>query len=220
MATVNKRPYDMSNRSRQAAETRRRIVEAAARLFLRDGYAGTSMNAIAAEAGVAVPTVYASMRTKRDILEAVLQRTVRGEQEDVSLVAGAAWRRMEAEDDPRRKLAMFARVHRQVCEREAALFVTLEIAAAIDPEVEPLLRDKERYRYQDQERVARSLAERGGLRPGLSRRKASDVIWALASERVYLALVEERGWSAASYETWLADQLAAVLLPGRRAGDN
>jgi TetR/AcrR family transcriptional regulator, regulator of autoinduction and epiphytic fitness len=211
MATVKKRSYDMANRSRQAAETRRRIVAAAARLFLRHGYAATSMNAIAAEAGVAVQTVYASMRTKRDILEAVIQRTVRGD-EKVPIAAGDRWRAMEAEVDPREKLARFARIHREICEREAELFVVLETAAAVDGEIEPLLRDKERFRYEDQARVARSLRRQGQLRSGLSARKASDIIWALASERVYLALVQQRGWSAEQYEAWLLAQLAAALL--------
>lgn len=183
----------MANRARQAGETRRRIVEAAARLFLRHGYAATSMNAIATEVGVAVQTVYASMSTKRDILEAVIQSTVRGDEDDVPLAEGAAWRRMEAEADPREKLAMFARIHREICEREAELFVVLETAAAVDREIEPFLRDKERFRYEDQARVARSLHRRGRMRSGLSARKAGDVIWALASERVYLALVKERG---------------------------
>src|SRR5687767_4279485 len=100
-----KRRYEMANRSRQAAETRRRIVEAAAGLFLRDGYAATSMNAIAAEAGVAVQTIYASMRTKQEILRAVIQLTVRGEEELVPVAASARWREMERATDPRDKLA-------------------------------------------------------------------------------------------------------------------
>jgi len=75
-----------------------------------------------------------------------------------------------------------------ICEREAKLFAVLETAAAVDPEVAPLLRDKEQFRYEDQARVARSLRRQRGLRPGLSTRKAGDIIWALASERVYLAL--------------------------------
>jgi TetR/AcrR family transcriptional regulator, regulator of autoinduction and epiphytic fitness len=190
----------------------RRIVEAAARLFSQYGYAATSMNAIAAEAGVAVQTVYASMRTKRDILEAVIQATVRGDEDQVSLTAGARWREMEAEADPREKLAMFARIHREICEREAELFAVLETAAAADPEIASLLRDKEHFRYQDQSRVARSLSRQARLRAGLSARKAADIIWALASERLYLALVKERGWTAAQYEAWLFDQLAAALL--------
>jgi AcrR family transcriptional regulator len=210
---VKKREYDMANRTRQAAETRRRIVDAAARLFLHDGYAATSINAIAAEAGVAVQTVYASLRTKRDVLEAVIQSRVRGDDDDVGVTAGAAWREMEAQPDPRQKLAMFARIHRKVCEREAELFAVLETAAAVNPELAPLLRDKERFRYEDQARVVRALRRQGSLRPGLSTRKAGDIIWALASERLYLALVRERDWSAAQYETWLTDQLAAALLP-------
>jgi TetR/AcrR family transcriptional regulator of autoinduction and epiphytic fitness len=212
MATVKKRRYDMANRARQATETRRRIVQAAARLFSQHGYAATSISAIAAEAGVAVQTVYASMRTKRDILEAVIRATVRGDQDQVALAAGARWREMEAEADPREKLAMFARIHREICQREAELFAVLETAAAADPQIAPLLRDKERFRYQDQSRVARSLRRQAQLRPGLSARKAADIIWALASERLYLALVKERGWSAAQYEAWLFDQLAAALL--------
>jgi TetR/AcrR family transcriptional regulator of autoinduction and epiphytic fitness len=212
MATVKKRTYDMAHRAHQAAETRRRIVEAAARLFLRHGYAATSMNAVATEAGVAVQTVYASMRTKRDILEAVIQSAVRGDEDEIPIAAAPRWRQMEAETDPREKLAMFTRVHREICEREAELFVVLETAVAVDPEIAPLLRDKERFRYEDQARVARSLRRQGQLRPRLSARKASDIIWALASERVYLALIKERGWSIDQYEAWLTDQLAAGLL--------
>jgi TetR/AcrR family transcriptional regulator of autoinduction and epiphytic fitness len=213
MAAVKRRKYDMANRSRQAAETRRRIVDAATRLFLRHGYAATSINAIAAEAGVAVQTVYATMRTKRDILETVIQLTVRGEEDEVSLADSARWREMEAEADPRQKLAKFVGIHREICEREAGLFVVLEMAAAGDAEIEPLLRDKERYRYEDQRRVARSLGRQGELRAGVSIRKAADIIWALASERVYLALVQGRGWSVKQYEAWLTDQLVGGLLP-------
>ena len=212
MKPVNKRRYDMANRARQAAETRRRISEAAARLFLRRGYAATSMNAIAAEAGVAVQTVYASMRTKRDILATVIQARVRGDEDEVPLAASGRWREMQAEADPREKLAMFARIHREICQREAELFVVLETAATVDPEIAPLLSDKEQFRYQDQARVARSLRRRGQLRPGLSTPRASDIIWALASERVYLALVHRRGWSVERYESWLKEQLTAALL--------
>src|SRR5437764_855975 len=83
----------------------------------------------------------------------------------------------------------------------------------VDPAVAPLLRDKERFRYEDQARVVRSLRRQRRLRPGLSDRKAADIIWALASEHLYLALVRDRGWSANQYEELLAQQLAAALLP-------
>jgi TetR/AcrR family transcriptional regulator of autoinduction and epiphytic fitness len=212
VTTVKRRRYDMANRARQAARTRQRIVAAAARLFLEHGYTATSMNAIAAEAGVAAQTVYAAMGNKRDILQAVIESTVRGD-EEVPVTAGTRWREMEAEADPRAKLAQFVRIHREICEREAEFFAVLEVAAAVDPGIAPLLRDKERFRYEDQLRVAASLRRHAHVRRGLSARKAADIIWALASERVYLALVQERGWSAGQYEGWLSDQLAAALLP-------
>ena len=124
-------PYEMSNRARQARETRRRIVEAAARLFVRDGYAATSIAAIAGEAEVAVPTVYASLRSKANILRAVVDLTVRGDDEAAPLAARPAWKEMEGEEDPRRRLALFARLHRQIGDREAAVFAQLEAAAGV-----------------------------------------------------------------------------------------
>jgi TetR/AcrR family transcriptional regulator of autoinduction and epiphytic fitness len=212
LVAVKRRRYNMANRSRQAAETRRRIVEGAARLFLRHGYAATSMDAIAAEAGVAVPTVYAAMKTKQDILWAVIELTVRGDPDDLPLAARERWRQMEGETDPRTKLAIFARIHREICDREAAVFVVLETAAVVDEQIRPVLREKEQARYKDQTRVARSLGRTGKLRTGLSVKRASDIIWTLASERTYLALVHDRGWSGEDYEAWLIDQLAAALL--------
>jgi TetR/AcrR family transcriptional regulator of autoinduction and epiphytic fitness len=210
---VKTRRYDMSNRRRQAAETRRRIAEAAAQLFLRDGYAATTINAIAAQAAVAVPTVYATMKTKQAILWAVIELTARGDADQAPLAERQWWLEMEGERDRREKLAKFARIHREICDREAAVFTVLETAANVDPEVAPVLRQKEQARYSDQSRVVRSLKRQGQLRAGLSVRKASDIIWALATERSYLALVRDRGWRARDYENWLTEQLAAALLP-------
>jgi TetR/AcrR family transcriptional regulator of autoinduction and epiphytic fitness len=212
---VKNRPYEMSNRARQARETRRRIVEAAARLFVRDGYSATSISAIAAEAEVAVPTVYASLRSKANILRAVVELTVRGDDEATPLASRAGWQEMERQDDPRQKLALFAHLHRQSCDREAAVFAQLEAAGGADPEATQMLAEHDQLRYETQSRLSRSLNRRKQLKPGLAARKAADVIWTLASERTYLALVRDRGWTAENYERWLAEQLAAALLPGQ-----
>ena len=214
MGTASKhRPYEMSNRARQARETRRRIVEAAARLFVREGYAATSIHAIAEEAGVAVPTVYASLRSKANILRAVVELTIRGDDESRPLASRAAWQQMERQDDPRDQLRLFARLHRQICDREAAVFAQLEAAAGADPEATQLLAEHDQNRHETQSRLADILARRKQLKPGLTRRKAADSIWTLASERTYLALVRDRGWSPASYERWVVEQLVAALLP-------
>ena len=212
---VKPRPYDSSNRARQARETRRRIVEAAALLFVQEGYSATSIRAIAETAGVAVPTVYASLRSKANILRAVVELTVRGDDAAAPLSSRAEWRQMEREHAPREQLALFAHLHREICEREAAVFAQLEAAAGADPEATQLLAEHDQLRYQTQSRLARRLHRRRQLRPGLSARQAADTIWTLASERTYLALVRDRGWKAENYERWLAEQLVAGLLPQR-----
>jgi TetR/AcrR family transcriptional regulator, regulator of autoinduction and epiphytic fitness len=211
---VKSRPYEMSNRARQARETRRRIVEGAARLFVRDGYSATSISSIAEEAEVAVPTVYASLRSKANILRAVVELTVRGD-ETVPLSSSADWQEIERQPDPREKLALFTRLHRQICEREAAVFAQLEAAAGADPEATELLAEHDELRHQTQSRLARDLHRSKQLKPGLTARRAADVIWTLASERTYLALVRDRRWEAADYERWLTEQLEAGLLPRR-----
>jgi TetR/AcrR family transcriptional regulator of autoinduction and epiphytic fitness len=212
-SAVKNRPYDSSNRARQARETRRRIVEAAALLFAREGYSATSIRAIAEKAGVAVPTVYASLRSKANILRAVVDLTVRGDDEAAPLASRAGWREMERQQNPREQLAAFAHLHRQICGREAAIFAQLEAAAGADPEATQLLAEHDRRRYETQRQLARSLHRRKQLKPGLAVREAADVIWTLASERTYLALVRDRGWKADKYERWVAEQLAAALLP-------
>jgi AcrR family transcriptional regulator len=207
------RAYEMENRTRQASETRRRIVEAAAELFESEGYAGTSIASIADAAGVAVPTVYASMRSKANILRGVIDLTIRGDVAALPLAAREPWLQMEQEPDPRRRLELFARIHREIGDREAAIFAQLEAAAGGDSEAAEMLSEHDRRRYETQSRLARSLHRQKQLKRGLGARRATDVIWVLASERTYLALVRDRGWKPRAYERWVADQLAAALLP-------
>ena len=210
---VKSRRYDSSSRARQALETRRRIVAAAARLFVREGYSATSISAIAEEAGVAVPTVYATLRSKANILRAVVDLTVRGDDEAAPLASRARWQEMERRQDPREQLALFAHLHRQICDREAAVFAQLEAAAGADPEATQLLAEHDQLRYETQSRLARNLHRSKRLKPGLTAREAADIIWTLASERTFLALVRDRRWKTENYERWVAEQLVAALLP-------
>jgi AcrR family transcriptional regulator len=208
-----KRRYDMANRGRQALETRRQIVEAAADLFIRDGYAATSIASIAEKACVAVPTVYASVGGKAELLRAVTETTIRGDDDATPMAVRAEWLAIEAEADPLRKLRAFARFHRGICDREALVFAQIEAAAGADRAAADLLAEHDRGRYDMQESLARTLAARKSLRPALNAKVAADVIWTLASERTYLALVRDRGWTPDRYEEWLFDQLVAALLP-------
>jgi hypothetical protein len=106
-------------------------------------------------------------------------------------------------------------LHREICDREAALFAQLEAAAGGDPEATELLAEHDDRRYETQTELARSLHRKKRLRTGLTGREAADTIWTIASERTYLALVRDRGWKPEKYERWVAEQLEAALLPPR-----
>ena len=209
---VKPRPYDTTNRQRQAAETRRRIFDAAQELFTRDGYVTTTIAAIAEHAGVAVQTVYASTKSKRDILNGILDLAISGDDE-VPVQASSRWQQIEAEPDPRTTLRRLARLHREICDRQAPAFAIMADAAGSDPEIRTLMHDMADQRYHDHHRLAKTLHQNSHIRPELSSRRAADIIGALANEHTYLALVRDRRWSTHDYEDWLADQLIAALLP-------
>jgi AcrR family transcriptional regulator len=202
-------------RTRKAQETRGRMLDAAEALFVRDGYAATTIAAIAEEADVAGQTVYAVFGTKRALLTALLaQRTV-GDDAAVPLTDREDWRVMEREPDPHRQVGLLARIATRIGARMAPLYDVMAEAAGSDPEIAALYRRQQDARYKDQRRLARSLGRKGELRDGLSEARATDVMWALANPRTYRALVSDRRWPAQEYEEWLGDLLACALLRGR-----
>jgi AcrR family transcriptional regulator len=199
-------------RQRKAQATRRRVLDAAETLFVRDGYAATAIIAIAEQADVAAATVYALFGTKRSILTELLAARVTGDDEPAPLRARPQWRDLEAEPDPRRQIALLAAIATDIGSRVAALYDVLAAAAAADPELAGGYQRQQQARYADQRRLARALARRGALRAGLTEIHATDVMWTLASPQTYRSLVLDRGWSADDYRRWLAGALTCSLL--------
>src|SRR3954449_8452779 len=103
-ALTGRRRYDSSRRRAQAQSTRNDILAAAQRLFERHGYAATTMEAIAAEAGVALKTVYVAFETKSGLLRALWNHLLRGGQDDVPIAQLDRYRDILAEPDPARRL--------------------------------------------------------------------------------------------------------------------
>ncbi len=223
---------------RKALATRRRVLDAAERLFIRDGYATTTIAAVAEAADVAVQTVYAIFGNKRAILAQLLQVRVVGDDQAIprrdradwqarerepdpplrsvlsmSRTFGADWQAMEREPEPRRQLALLAAIATRIGSRIAALYAVMAAAAGSDPEIAALYQHQQQARYQDQRRLAQSLARKGALRADLSEDYATDILWTLANPHTYRALVSERQWAADEYERWLAHVLACALLP-------
>jgi AcrR family transcriptional regulator len=208
-----RRIYDSSRRRQQAQETRERLLEAAQRLFAARGYAETTIEAIAAAADVAVPTVYAAFQSKRGVLSALMRRLVAGEEGGPPLLRTAGPRAVLAQTDPRRALALFIDHLSQVQERATSTYEVMKSAARSEPDVGELLARIQAYRFSNITTIPARLAELGALRPGLSEDDASRTIWALASPEVRQMLQTFAGWSADRYRAWLLETLAAVLFP-------
>ena len=193
------------------------VVDAARTLFLERGYAATTIDAISALSDVPPATVYRLFSSKRGILKALLDVSIAGNDEAISMADRPPVRSLLADPDPRNMVAGFVGVAAQVNVRTAAIYRILVSAAASDPDAAMLLDELTRQRQQGQGRVARALARARALRPTLRERDAGDIIHALVSPEVYGLLVVDRGWPPERYETWLTETLVDQLLVPPRA---
>lgn len=208
----------LSRRDRKARATRRAILDAARRLFVAHGYVGTTIQAIAEEADVAVQTVYAGFTNKRTILAEVLDVTIAGDDAEISVNAREWMRPVWEAPTADERLRGYAAAVRQIMDRAGDVFTVVTSAAEVDPEAVALSNETESRRRAGAASVVDAVLAVGRLRADLDRERAVDVLWLLNSPAVHRQLVRRSGWSAAEYERWLADSMVSQLL-GERAGD-
>jgi AcrR family transcriptional regulator len=207
-----KRPYESPRRRAQAAETRRQILEAAQRLFEQQGYAATTMAAIADEAGVALKTVYVAFETKSGVLRALWHLLLRGD-EDAAPVGERAWyREILDEPDPGRQLRLSARNSRAVKERAGTMLGVIRSAASVDADIAALWGRIQSEFHDNQCAIVESLQAKRALRRGLDVAGATDILWTLNHPDVWLLLVGERGWTPERWERWFGETICAQLL--------
>jgi AcrR family transcriptional regulator len=208
-----KRRYDSSRRRAQAEATRADILDAAQRLFEQRGYAATTMEAIAGEAGVALKTVYVAFETKSGLLRALWNHLLRAGRDEVPVADQEWYREVVAEADPQRQLAMTARASVAVKRRIAGVLEVIRSAAPADRDIAALWERIQTDFHANQRVIVESLAAKRALRRGLDVERATDVLWTLNHPNVWQLLVEERGWTPEEFEAWFADTARAQLLP-------
>ena len=206
-----KRRYDSRRRQAQAAETRRSILDAAHRLFERDGYVATTMEAIAREAGVVLKTVYAAFTTKAGLLRALWDLRLKGDLDDVPVADRDWYRAALDEPDAVRQLRLIAHNSCVVKRRIGPLLRVIRSAAEVDADGAALWRLIQSDFYANQRALIDALHARDGLREGLDVTDATDILWTLNHPDVWLLLVGERGWSPERFEEWFADTAVAQL---------
>ena len=206
-----RRPYRSPKREAAALKTRHAIRDAAETLFLRDGYARTSMKAIAAQARVSEKTMYLTYATKANLLRNVIQVAVRGDEAPATLSERREWRAMVA-GPPGQVFARFAALNAALMARTAPIIALAEAAAAAEPELAEHRDRAHATSRADLHALAVELKQRGALAPGISEQHAADAMYALAADViVYLRLTRDCGWTDTGYADLIARTLQATL---------
>ncbi len=200
-------------------ETRRRLLAAAKAEFGERGYAAATVIRIAERADMSVQTLYSNWGNKRNLLRAVMESSVTGD-DDMSLVPGQPpdfiTAALEPEDiaDPRRLLAHLSRQFRLLAERAAVGWQTYRDGAAVDPDIAAdwqQLSDLRRGAFQ----ALFSRVPAGALRPGLGNAAAADTAWAIASPDMHDLLVRQGGYDYDRLEEWIRTTLIAAVLASK-----
>lgn len=199
-----RRRYRSPQRAAQANATRQQILAAATTLFASRGFARTTMEGIAGEAGVAVATVYVHFPSKPAIVAALA---------DAIVAAGdLSVEQVEQERDAVSQLRIGAGIMRRLNERAWLVADVLRTARVTDPALEAIWQTWLERHLAAMQRAVAALASRGALRPGLDAAEAIDILYTLTSTDVFRLLVTERGWPADRYEAWLFRTACADLL--------
>jgi AcrR family transcriptional regulator len=207
-----RRSYHFPRRRQQAAATRQAILEAAERLLARHGYPATTMEQVAAEAGVALKTVYVAFSTKSGLLRALWDLRLKGDQEMAAVAERPWYREVVDEPDPERQLRRNAHNARVVKQRIGGVLEILRSAAPVDPDTAALWRLIQTDFYHNQRVIVERLHAKRALRAGLDVGRATDILWTLNHPDVWLLLVGERGWTPEQWERRFADTACAQLL--------
>ncbi len=213
MSTEGKHPIP---RAEKARANRRRMREAALTLFQQHGYAATSMQAIATEAGLAVQTLYFTFGTKRALLSEILDIAIAGDEEPIATLDRPAVHAIIAEPDPAEQLRAQARLASDIWGRLAPVLEVVSGAATADPDIADLWRTNIAQRSTVQQLLCDALAAKTKLRYDTP--TAVDIAVALQGPELYQLFVGRRGWSPEKYREWLADALITQLLVDRASG--
>ena len=198
-------------RESRAHETRRRIIEAGLRLFLKKGYANTTVDGIARAARVAPATIYQAFGTKHAVLAAALDVTIAGDDTPLAVLDQDWVHDARRDKNQGRQLRLIVEGASLIAARTAPLKEILRDAAATDAAARELTREDHNRRHRTQAGLVDVLIENRPLRAGIDRRRAVDTFFALVNSATYELLVTQRGWTLAQWQAWIADIIEREL---------
>lgn len=201
-----KRIYSSETRDAQASHTRNQILKAAKQLFQTQGFDRVTIGMLAKAAEVSMPTIYAVFKSKRGVLQSLIDDALPTEQ-FTALVDDSMH-----EESPKKRLIITAKLSRQIYDAERELMDILRGASVLAPEFKELEQEREQRRYERQGEYVKKLMQDKALVKGLTLQKARDILWSLTGRDMYRMLVIERKWTSNEYEKWLEQILVESLL--------
>jgi hypothetical protein len=158
--------------------------------------------------------VYFTFHTKGELLQACFDFAVLGD-ERLPPMEQQFFDDFRTARSGRAALAAFVHGNTAILRRSAAIKEVAD-SAPHEPDASAVVARSERLRREGLAQVVGLLADRFGLRAGLSGEDATDLLMMLSSSATYLTL-QRYGWSNEKYVGWLTDTLARQLLaqPGR-----
>jgi AcrR family transcriptional regulator len=207
-----KRTYQSPLRQETARHTRARIRDAAAALFVTQGYAATTIRQVAGAAGVAERTVYAAFASKADLFGEVVGVTLAGDDLPVPIAERPEFRQALAERDPRRSLELLVDYTTALLERAGPLIMVGVRSSGADADMRRFDEQGAQATAANAAAMVQVLSGNHALRLDLDPKQAADVLFVLGSPHVHHLLRQFCGWSAQQYRDWLLDTLTHALL--------
>ena len=206
MSNTKKRAYNSEARVEGASLTKGRILDCAKKLFEKEGFEAVTIESLAKNADVSASTIYSLFQSKRGVLRALMDEALPDIQRE------ALVKEVTLEKPVKDRLAIAAKISRQIYDAERAQMTIFQGAAVLAPEFKELEQEREKRRYLRLEETIKMMAKEKSLMKGLVTTKARDILWAFTGRDMYRMLVIEQGWTSDEYEIWLADLLLKMLV--------
>lgn len=208
-----RRAYSSPIRQEQARRTRLAVLHAARDLFLHEGFAATTIPAVANRASVSVQTVHKVFGTKARLAKAVFDLAIAGDDESVAMVDRPLLRRVREATVTHEKLRLYGEHLAQTAPHHVPFQLVIRDAAGSDPEAAAVWAELQDERLRGMTMFAKDLAAGGHLREGIRASAARDVLWAYSSAELFDLLVGQRRWTPKRYGRWVAEALISALAP-------
>ncbi|HJY24659.1 MAG TPA: TetR/AcrR family transcriptional regulator [Actinomycetes bacterium] len=192
--------------ARRRTSSSDRVLAAAEALIREDAYSSTTMEELAAAAGVSRATVFNRFGSKLGVLQALFTRCMQSP--EMTALQGA----LDIEDP----LAALDAVIDAACvtwEAHGFIHEQLQAIVVLEPDLSALVDQQRNEQRDDLQRLTRRLARAGLLRPGLGEARAISALHMLTSLESFLMLRREHGLSLRQTRETITELARTLLRP-------